>query len=358
MAKLSNKEDFIKKSKLVHGEYFNYSKVEYVNNNTKVIINCPVHGDFEQIPRSHTFGIGCKLCKFDSYKHTQKDIVKEFSKVHGNQYDYSLVKYNNSHQKVDIICLEHGIFKQTPEKHKRGHGCRKCNIRFSLDKVLEHFKLTHGDRYDYSHVKYISDNIKIKIICREHGLFEQTPSNHKKNKGCPRCDKSFKLNQEDVITQFKNTHGDKFDYSKTIYLTNHEKVTIICAAHGEFKQTPASHKSGTGCPNCKSSKGENKLNLFLIKNKIEFKQEYKFENNNYSDRMPFDFYLPKHNLCIEYNGIQHYEPIDFFGGIKSFKSQTKRDKIKIKYCKENNINLLIIKYDQNIEEVLNDYFFG
>jgi len=100
-----------------------------------------------------------------------------------------LVEYKNSKTKIQIICKEHGVFEQRSNDHLMGKGCSKCscNYRYNTEEVIEAFKKVHGDKYDYSLVEYINTKTPVKIICKEHGVFEQTSNNHLKEKGCPSC---------------------------------------------------------------------------------------------------------------------------------------------------------------------------
>ena len=125
------------------------------------------------------------------------------------------------------------------------------------EEVIVQFKETHGDKYDYSLMNYINTNTKVKIICKKHGIFEQCPLNHKKGARCPICIMEYQKNnpnglltQEEVIKQFKETHGDRYDYSLVQYVRNKDKVKIICKIHGSFFQKPSLHKGGSNCPSC------------------------------------------------------------------------------------------------------------
>ena len=128
------------------------------------------------------------------------------------------------------------------------------------EEVIEQFKETHCDKYDYSLVQYLRNQDKVKIICSEHGVFEQQAIHHKSGSGCPKCNPTKKLTQEEVIKQFKETHGDKYDYSLMDYINTNTKVKIICKKHGTFEQYPSNHKKGAKCPKCERDKRKFKPN--------------------------------------------------------------------------------------------------
>jgi len=295
-----------------------------------------------------------------------KDKIKIKGKeIHKNKYDYSLIENNiNSRSTVKIICPIHGIFEQSVRSHfSNGSGCPKCavnNIKKSLTKDKKYFieksKKIHGDKYDYKLVDYkTSRNHNVKIICPIHGIFEQTPSNHHKGFGCPicgniNCANKLKKTTEEFIIDAKKIHGDKYDYSLVKYAI--EKIKIICPIHGIFEQNANKHLNNRGCPYCNESKGERIIFLYLKQNNIKFKRQKLFNNCKDINRLPFDFYLISCNMCIEYDGIQHFEPIEYFGGDKQFEIIQKHDKIKNNFCEENNINLLRISYKENIIEKL------
>jgi len=180
MKRLTTKE-FIKKSKKVHGDKYDYSKVTYKNASTKIIIICKIHGEFEQMPNGHLCGKGCFLCgikkRSDNITSTVKDFMKKARVSHGGRYDYSKMIYINSKTKITITCKEHGEFRQSPNSHLSRHGCPKCK-GLTTEEFIEKSQKVHGDKYDYSNVEYKKCDTKVKIICEIHGEFKQRASSH------------------------------------------------------------------------------------------------------------------------------------------------------------------------------------
>ncbi len=281
---------------------------------------------------------------------TKDEFIGRSKEIHGDKYDYSKVEYINNGTKVCIICPEHGEFMQTPFNHMGGHGCPSCapNKKMSTDCFLKKAKQVHGDKYNYSKVKYVNNSTKVTIICPIHGEFEQTPHDHLSGKGCIKCSGHKRKTTEEFIDAAKKVHGDKYDYSKVEYKNNKTKVCIICPKHGEFMQQPNSHLAGIGCPSCSNSKLENEVNDFLIENKIRYIDEKSF---TWLDGMRYDFYLMEYNIAIECQGEQHFIPIDFAGkgkewAEKEFISTVERDKLKKKLSDEYDIKVIYYVKDE------------
>ena len=294
-------------------------------------------------------------------KLTTEQFVEKAKLVHSDKYDYSLVNYVNAHSKIKIICPVHGVFEQAPNNHLNGQNCPFCekekeikNKTKTAEQFINEAKLIHGNKYDYSLVNYIRGDVKVKIICPVHGEFEATPNNHLKNRGCPKCGNLNKgnyclKNTEQFINEANKIHGNKYDYSQVDYINSQTKIKIICPIHGVFEQKPNSHLRGVGCPKCKSSHGETKIRNYLKENSILFEEQKRFKNCRDKLPLPFDFYLPKENLLIEYQGEQHYRRSEnFWGGKVALKKQKYHDKLKKKFCKKNYIRLLTISYKENI----------
>lgn len=295
---------------------------------------------------------------------TTKQFIEKTIQIHGNKYDYSKVNYINNSTKVTIICPEHGEFDVAPFSHLEGVNCPKCahrGYKYTTAEWVEKAKQIHGDRYNYSKTNYIDSKTEVCIICPKHGEFWQLPSNHLKGKGCSKCGKESMANKKrktlkQFIQEAKQIHGDKYDYSKVQYKNNKEKVEIICPIHGSFWQIAKHHLNGCGCPMCNSSKGENIIKNYLDKNNINYLSQYEInvpKNIRISSKAYIDFYLPDYNTFIEYNGEQHYVPKEHFGGQIVFEYQQIRDNFLSEYCKNNNIKLIVISYKQkDIENYL------
>lgn len=367
MGKRLTTEEFTKKAKEVHGDKYDYSKVEYVNNKTKVCIICPKHGEFWQTPEHHINGHGCKKCQYELFSEERRDSLETWidksNKTHNGKYDYSKVKDINNGGKVCIICPEHGEFWQTPIPHSNGKGCPKCGrIKANKSESLttEEFVIkaskVHEFKYDYSRVNYKNWTEKICIICPKHGEFWQSPRDHLKGAGCQECkkEKLRKLLLSSVdrfIEKSKKIHSNKYDYSKVVYSDTKTKVCIICPKHGEFWQSPAHHASGVGCPLCRESSMEKEICLLLNNNGFKFERQYR---NKKLGNLSLDFYLPEYKIAIECQGEQHFEPVEHFGGEKKFEETIKRDKIKKEICENNGVRLLYFARKQYSEDILAD----
>ena len=299
-------EEFIKRAREVHGDKYDYSKVDYKNIREKVCIICKEeegHGEFYQTPRDHLLkGQGCPKCTGKA-KLTTENFVKRAREVHGNKYDYSKVVYKNSQEKVCIVCKDggHGEFYQTPNSHLKGSGCPKCYFesagntrRLTIEEFIERSSGVHGNRYDYSKVDYKNIREKVCIICSKHGDFYQSPSSHLLGSGCPRCGGVGKSSTEEFVKVAKEIHGDKYDYSKVDYKNSATKVCIICPDHGEFYQTPNGHLQDKGCPKC----GLDKLRKSHCKSTEVFIKDARKVHSNKYDYSKVDYKGSKNKVCI------------------------------------------------------------
>ncbi len=185
-------------------------------------------------------------------KQRRDGFLKKSKDIHNNKYDYSLVDYKNAHTKVDIKCPIHGIFKQSLHAHTSGEGCPSCsgNKKMGNEDFIKRSSEKFNNLYDYSLVDYINNRTNVKIICQKHGIFEQIPETHLNGKGCPSCLGVSKKTTSEFIKNSISIHGDRYDYSNCTYTGIFNKVKIICKKHGEFEQAAKNHLNGQGCRQC------------------------------------------------------------------------------------------------------------
>lgn len=365
-------EQFIAEATETHQGKYDYSLVAYTKNKAKVKIICPDHGEFEQEASRHLRGSGCRECgkikMGNSHRKTNTQFIEEAKAIHGDRYDYSLVDYKHVKKEVKIICRIHGEFLQTRMTHiLLKHGCQKCGIikngnshRKETEQFIKESIEIHGEKYDYSLVDYKHVFTNVVIICPDHGKFEQRPTSHLQGSGCYDCgiknayEKKVK-SLEQFIIDAREVHGDKYDYSLVEYVNRITYVKIICSDHGEFEQAPSNHLRGHGCQKCNHSKGATAVEKYLVEMGVEFENEKKFDDCKNEKHLPFDFYVGKIKLLIEFDGRQHYEPVEAWGGEEEFKKQQLRDGIKNQYAKKNGYYLVRIRYIDNIPSVLGPY---
>lgn len=290
-------DEFIKKTKEIHKEEYDYSKTQYVGVNKNIIIICREHGEFIQNAGKHMQGSKCKKCCIKKMKSSTEEFIQKSKVVHGDNYCYGKVNYTKNSIQVILICKEHGEFLQTPQSHLAGRGCRKCgmdslnNAKYLNTEIfIKRSKEIHGDKYDYSKVVYIGCFNKVIIICKDHGEFLQTPTNHLSGSGCKICADIYRninnrSNNNEFIEKSNVVHNYKYDYSKINYINCKSKLVIICKKHGEFEQEPNSHLSGCGCSKCyyEVISENNKSNTaeFIEKAKLKHNDRYNYTKVEY-----------------------------------------------------------------------------
>ena len=244
-------------------------------------------------------------------KLTANEFIKQARNVHGDKYDYSKVEYVNSKTKICIICPIHGEFWQTPFSHLSGRGCIFCSGKYkkTSEDFKQNAKKIHGDKYDYSKVEYVNNKTNICIICPIHGEFWQTPDNHLHGKGCPKCanetrNRNKVLKFEEFIKKANKVHNEKYKYIKKEIKNEKEKIEIICPIHGKFTQEIDSHLHSHGCPKCGVgvSLQEQEILEFLKNNNIIFEERKRDLIPN--SHKEIDIFIPSKNIGIEYNGLR------------------------------------------------------
>jgi len=351
-------EEFIKQARKIHGNKYDYSKVNYVDAITRIIIICPRHGEFIKFPNNHLGGGGCKKC--NNKRGNTEEFVKKAKKVHNGRYDYSKVEYKNNSTKIIIICSIHGEFLQRPYHHLKGHGCRSCAneftsklFRLSKDEFIDKSNKIHGNKYDYSKVNYINYRKKVIIICPKHGEFLQTPTTHSRS-GCVKCvNERMTKDQDKLIKEFRKVHNDKFDYSKVDYINSYTKITIICPRHGEFKQNPANHLGGHGCLKCVNEDQSLGTNIFI-------KRARKIHGNKYNyDKVKYTNASTKIIITCPEDGDFLQIPINHLGGsgcrkcsIRNSRSNTKEFIEKARKIHGDKYNYDKVKYKNNCTKII------
>ena len=338
---------------LVNKKYnnkFDYSEVNYINTYTKIKIKCPIHGEFIQTPDSHINSkFGCPKCGKDVWNEkirtTEETFIENSKKVHGDKYDYSKVVYTTMTNKVEILCPRHGSFWQQPVLHSvYKTNCPKCvieNGRTTNDEFIKKCNKIHHGKYDYTNTKYTKLPDLLEIGCPTHGPFKQLAHVHIGGSGCPKCGKEKVVKGSDTfIAESVEIFGNRYNYDKVKYINNKTPVIITCKKHGDFKKRPQNHLYGGGCPRCIESSGERILAKLLDKYNINYVREYKIRDYKYR----FDFYLPDVNIYIEFNGKQHYHPVERFGGVRTLIKTKRNDQIKKRLVKNNGGKLITISY--------------
>jgi hypothetical protein len=315
-------EEFILDARKKHGDTYDYSKVDYRGSFQQVLIICSVHGEFSQMACKHSEGCGCPKCFRDRRLMSTEEFITRAKELHGEKYDYSRVACTGSVSPVEIGCPVHGWFNQIPASHLNNGGCKKCGADkrgLANTKDLEFFIITskavHGDRYDYSESAYVSAIEKIAIRCRTHGLFSQAVNDHYKGHGCPVC-KSEEQSKRRLGTLEKFTanavaaHGDKYDYSKGVYLGSLIPIEIICPDHGSFFQSPCNHASaGSGCPKCVSwSTSEPEKELAELA--LSLAPDTLTNCRTLIAPKELDIVVPSAKLAIEYCGLYWHRTTD------------------------------------------------
>ncbi len=338
-------EEFIEEATKIHNGKYYYNKTIYTSINEKVLITCPIHGDFWQNAGNHLQGYGCSICSGTKRK-TTEEFIQQAKVVHGDKYDYSNVEYKNQLEPISIICPEHGEFWQTPKQHLKSLGCQKCariiageHIADTKKEFIEKAKRVHGDKYDYSRVEYKNNRTKICIICPEHGEFYQLPDNHLNGSECPKCVGHYQRNTDDFIEEAKQIHGDRYDYSKLEYRNIHQNVCIICKKHGEFWQSPIRHLTGSNCPECVNeftvSQSEKEFSEFV---KSICKKDILTNTRKIITPFEIDTYIPELRLGFEYDGIYWHST--------SVNSDNFHLKKKTELCQQQGVQLYHIYEDE------------
>lgn len=256
MKRLSQ-DEWKERAKKVHGENYDYSLVIYLKGRAKVKIVCRAHGVFLQWADSHLRGVGCATCAIEKATSSTDEFVLKAKQIHGDLFDYSRVVYVNTQTRVIIGCRVHGEFEQRPCNHLQGQGCMQCrddSYRITMEEFLERAAIIHQGKFGYAKTVLSKDTTKIIITCPFHGDFEQKYQAHLRGQGCIRCQaQQCALSTEEFIARASIVHSGRYDYQLTQYTVAHAFVSIICPVHGQFEQEANNHMRGHGCERCRST---------------------------------------------------------------------------------------------------------
>ncbi len=411
-SQLKSLEDFVRDAERVHGFFYDYSKVELCSTHQEVIIICPQHGEFRQAPVKHQAGQGCKKCNSGEVWDGD-DFIRKATQAHASRYDYTEVVYVRSGEPVRINCKTcNKTFLQRPNAHLRGAGCPYCagKMKWSDDAFREFLCEAHnGEIISLEEYSSTGAPIRVRHIC---GHEWTTTANRvvTQRKGCKRCaDDRQRMTEDEFTRRLVERHNaeivalDKYSQSKRRIRVKHLKcgkewlveprVVLRCGCHdcanrksdmefraelkkvhwGEIEaiepyQTGrhsilVRHKcgqewrvnpvdlvaKGTGCPWCASSRSNREITRILSLNNITFSAEVRFDTCRDKIQLPFDFCLSDHNVLIEYDGEQHFQAIDYWGGEAGLADRKKKDQIKNRWATENRFRLYRIRYDEDLE---------
>jgi len=355
------KEEIIEMSKKVHGDKYDYSFVEDVKNKLgKITYKCKRHNYIHtQTLHNHLQGKGCPLCAKEKRRFgrilTKDEFIKKAEKnnVDLSKYDIEKIDFNfrDNKGRIKIYCKEHGEFLIRPLHFFNGIGCQYCNKRKKKDEdVVKELETLHP-KLDFSETKYSekNENGEIKVICPEHGVKYMRYWNLMNGEGCYEC--SIKkngikkrLSKEEIIRKIVSKYGEEaftFEKLDTYDRIDNNKVIITCKKHGDFITNLYNIMDGkTGCPKCKTYKLEERISKALLDNNIHYERQKTFNWLIYKLNLRLDFYLPDYNVAIECQGIQHFRPIDAWGGEEYYEKVKIRDDEKYKLCTEHGIKVL------------------
>jgi very-short-patch-repair endonuclease len=290
---------------------------------------------------------------------------------HGDQFDYSNSRFAGFAKPIEVVCRRHGACTTTPQSHlaNRAGGCRKCREELvhlsrslSTDKFIRRAKEIHGDRYDYHLVHSAGTRSRVVIVCPRHGSFRMKACRHLEGRGCRKCaferiGSEQRLSFWDFVERVIEVHGaNQYEYELKDFVNLHSSIPIHCPRHGRFLQSVANHLKGRGCPSCIHSLGEKRVHEVLQMLDVEFTEQARFSDCCDRQQLRFDFYVPSRRLLIEFDGRQHYETSEKWGGEEKLADIQRRDAIKDRFAAEHGYRLLRIPYweYQHIDNLLLD----
>lgn len=365
MAEKLTQEQFLERAKLMHGGKYDYSLTVYRSSGKKIIVICPVHGEFEQIAREHLKG-GCRRCanqtKANNLRITQEEFIRRARERHGDIYDYSNTNYVSMKNQVIVICPYHGEFRPKAVQHLQ-YGCMECANRnkgqwkkLNTEIFISRASNVHQQKYDYSKVSYQGSQIKVCITCSEHGDFSQHPDDHLSGHGCGQC--SAVLNGENQYGVLKvsfsefekradDVHQGKYTYDESTFGHRDKRMTIMCPEHGEFQQNRNNHIFlKHGCPECGRKKRRSQNEWLDYMGVINREVTIRID----SKRVQADGYDAETNTIYEFNGDFWHGNPDVYKDMNALNIVTKTSYLEL-YEKTLRKRDLILGAGYNLVEI-------
>lgn len=368
------RDEIIKRAQEIHGDRYDYSATTDIQNGSeKIKYRCKIHNIFHtQTLYNHLQGKGCPECaKLERKKGrllTKEEFIKKSKKRHNDleKYDFNKTDFSYRDEKGNIIlfCREHGEFSIRPNHFFEGIGCQKCAGRKKDDEVVVNkLKVLHP-KLDFSETKYSERDKegRLKVVCQEHGTKYISYWNLINGEGCYECSlqkagEKRRLTNEEIIKRAKDMYGENtyiYNNLDTNKRGKNNTVIITCPKHGDFSVNLYNFIYGkSSCPKCHLHKMELKLSLFLERNNIKYERQKTFDWLKYKENMYLDFYLPDYKIAIECQGIQHFLPIEKWGGDDALKVIKERDLKKKTLCESHNVKMLYFmenKFKQNKDD--------
>ncbi len=370
-------DKFMEKAKKIHGDKYDYSMIDptsFVCKSTKIPLKCNIC-DYRWSPTIHNHiydKSNCPNC-VNRLNWTYEKFIKRALEIHANKYDYSQINpedITNLTSRLNIKCnicmYEWNTPLSSHINHKR--GCPNCagNAKWTTDRLLEVVTEIHGDKYDYSEVVNVeieNETTRIPITCNTcFHKWETTIANHVNNKsGCPSCSGKLPWTLERFVDAAKKIHKDMYNYDKITaehIVDSQSRIPVVCnKCKLEWTVVLNSHiNSKTGCPHCRSSKGEIACRRVLDDLNVNYQPQYIIEENRIRiNKYKYDFYFVHNgnNYLLEYDGIQHFEYNDFFHkDVSTFEERKMIDVIKTKLAIDHGFKIIRIDYTKNKQELV------
>jgi hypothetical protein len=319
------------------------SKEDYVNTSTKIFLKCENGHMYDVQFKKFKIGKRCRFCK-GGVKLTYQEVKSQIEFNDG--YKLVSTEYKNNSTPIEIQCPNNHVYKTTWQSYQQGKRCNLCisNRPYSYLEIKESV-IENGYVLLTEEKDYVNANTSIVTCCPNKHTYTTTFTRFSKGVRCGECVGGIRLEYKDVK---QIVEADKYELVSTTYTNNTEKLTMQCDKGHRFEMNMSNFNQGNRCPTCCSSKGEKRIRDYLISKNIKFSEQYRIKDCKNIRPLPFDFAILNEdstlNCLIEYDGRQHFEVANCFGGIDAFNTTKINDEIKNNYCFENEIRLIRIPY--------------